>query len=97
MTFDRTYGTVTLKVGPCDSRVFQIGDAVPIQDGVYVGWEGLVIVKDGKLTAEYPGVVSKFGDTMKACDLMKYFGVHTVMAKERERRENDGKKRGESV
>lgn len=47
-TYD-TFGAigVQLKAGPCKCRQFDVGDSVDIDDGVYVGYEGIVAIKGG--------------------------------------------------
>lgn len=58
------YGETQLKVGEPKLRDFKIGDEVPIPDGVYLGWEGVVVVLGRKFVAEFPTIVNTYGDAM---------------------------------
>jgi len=56
------YGNVQLKVADdLTLKTFEIGDKVDIPDGAYVGYEGVVIVIDGKLSRVFPGLFDKYG------------------------------------
>jgi len=57
-----TYGSTQLKVGDLYCRLFDVGDTVDVPDGVYVGWEGVVVIVDGVFAAEFEHLVSKWGD-----------------------------------
>lgn len=63
---------IQLKVGPCECDRYNAGDIVPIDDGVYVTPEGVVVVHGGRLlcaivTSE---VVTKWGDVLNLHDLL---------------------------
>lgn len=58
------YGNAQLKVGDDLSQNFQIGDEVPIPDGVYVDYGTVVIIKEGKFLAEFDSLTTKWGDTI---------------------------------
>lgn len=47
-----TFGATQLKVGDCDMAHYDVGDEVTMADGVYVGYEGIVVIKDGVFVAE---------------------------------------------
>lgn len=52
MAYD-TYGDqIQLKSGPCEYNHYEIGDDVPISDGVHFDRSGFVVVQNGKLIAE---------------------------------------------
>lgn len=55
------YSDVQLKVGPCVCETYEIGDKVPIADGVYVGYEGLVVVIGGYFVAVFEKLTTKWG------------------------------------
>jgi hypothetical protein len=55
---------IQLKVGECDLKHFKVGDKVEIKDGVYMGHEGVVVIKDGVFLADFPYVISKWGDVI---------------------------------
>lgn len=57
-----TYGNVQLKVGDeLTLSEFGVGDEVDIPDGVYVGYEGVVVIIDGKLAKVFPTLLNKYG------------------------------------
>lgn len=56
------YSGIQLKVGDCDSRTFNIGDEVPIDDGVYLEYSGAVVVQEGKLKYFIEDVYDKWGN-----------------------------------
>lgn len=66
-----TYGDVQLKVGDVEMRHFQIGDDVPIEDGVYVAREGVVVIADGRFFAYFPTLKSKWGDEINPEDVLR--------------------------
>ena len=40
---------VTLKIGPCDLGAFQEGDSIDAPDGIYVGTDGAVVIRDKEI------------------------------------------------
>jgi hypothetical protein len=59
-----TLGDVQLKCGYCEMRHFEIGDDVTdagIADGVYVGYGGVVVVKNGKFIGQFEYLIDKWG------------------------------------
>ena len=62
-----TYGKrkVQLKIGECISAHYSLGEKVKISDGVYVGHEGVVVVKGGKLAAEFDCATDKWGNKLR--------------------------------
>jgi len=58
-----TYGRLEmqLKCGECLLNNFAVGDKVDIQDGVYVAYEGVAVVKDGIFIAEFENLTDKWG------------------------------------
>ena len=66
-TFD-TYGNVLLKIGPCNFCIFQVGDQVPLPDGIYCGAEGFVVVKSGIFIMEQTTIQSTWDTTIFSSD-----------------------------
>lgn len=64
------YGTTQLKVGPCVMASYQVGDAVEIRDGLYLGWDGFVLIQDGKMAGEWAQVTDTHGNTLPARTLL---------------------------
>ena len=59
------YGDAQLKVGDdLACRDFQVGDEVPIPDGVYLDWEYVVVVHDGRLVRVDSHLFTKWGDRL---------------------------------
>lgn len=56
-----TYGNCQLKVGECIGDNYEVGDKVPISDGIYLGNEGAIVIKDGVFVAEFNSLTSKWG------------------------------------
>jgi hypothetical protein len=55
------FGNCQLKVGLCELIEYKIGDVVPIQDGVYLDYGGVVVIKDHKFIAEFSELRDKWG------------------------------------
>ena len=55
------YAGVQLKVGKCELINYKVGDKTDIPDGVYVGYEGAVVIKKGKFVAQYRTLTNKWG------------------------------------
>jgi len=52
----------------CILRHFEVGDNVRdggIEDGVHVGYGGVVVVKDGVFVAEFECLIDKYGGTIE--------------------------------
>lgn len=61
---------IQLKNGPCKMEDYKVGDKVPLDDGVYVGREGVVVVIDGKFAAAFNHLTDKWGDLFDLGSLM---------------------------
>jgi hypothetical protein len=61
-TYD-IYAGVQLKVGPCIQIDYEIGDEVPINDGIYYSpYDGYIVVKDGVLIMQEEFITDKWGN-----------------------------------
>jgi hypothetical protein len=60
------YDGVQMKIGERAMHQYQPGDAVDIEDGVYVGWEGVVVIHGGRLIRAFPTLRSKHGEAWDA-------------------------------
>lgn len=58
------YGNCQLKIGPCELDVYDIGDKVPITDGIYLDYGGAVVIKDGIFVAEFKELTDKYGGSI---------------------------------
>jgi len=56
---------VQLKVGPCIGVHYKVGDTIGISDGLYIGYEGVVVIKDHIFVSEFgtDEVFTKWGDS----------------------------------
>ena len=55
-----SYAGVQLKIGDVQGIEFEIGEDVNIEDGIYLGYEGAVVVFDGKLICKFGVFCSGF-------------------------------------
>mgnify|MGYP001613846378 CR=1 FL=1 len=68
------YAGVQLKVGNDAMKEYDeyaVGDAVPIADGIYVGWEGFVVVHAGKILCVAETITTKWGMTASAESVLR--------------------------
>jgi hypothetical protein len=67
-----TYGrqAVQLKIGDPSLDHFKEGDEVNIADGVYLGYEGAVVIIDGKLAKVFSYVKDKWGGKIRVRDII---------------------------
>lgn len=64
------YAGLQLKVGPCNLDYYDIGDKVPIEDGIYVAWCGVVVIKEGVFVATFEHLLSKWGGVIETKDIL---------------------------
>ncbi len=55
---------VQLKIGDPSLHMFNEGDEVNIADGVYIGYEGAVVILNGKLAKVFNHLRDKWGGTV---------------------------------
>lgn len=87
------YDGVQMKIGDPSFRKYNIGDYInvpdgiggniPVADGIYIGYEGVIVVLDGKLIVRFDGVYTKWGQFLNMEDLtgdilFKYHWVHGI-------------------
>ena len=56
------YEGVQLKTGPCELLSYKIGDTVAIEDGIHIGFEGAVVIYEGRLVAMVKKIYDKWGE-----------------------------------
>lgn len=60
-----TYGEqgIQLKCGcdPMDPKDYKVGDETALCDGVYIGYEGVVVIDDGKVSRIFTSLTDKWG------------------------------------
>lgn len=67
-----TFGSleVQLKIMEGESDLKEIGDEVNEPDGIYVGYEGCVVIQGGKFIAEFSCLYDKWGGEINAQKLL---------------------------
>lgn len=67
-----TYGEkgIQLKVGELSMKHYNLGDKVEIPDGIYVGYGGVVVIKDQTFIAEFPFVKDKWGGVITPREIL---------------------------
>lgn len=67
-----TYGNVQIKCGNYhEFRTYEIGDKCDLSDGIYIGLEGAIVIKDGKFIAEFSDLNDKYGNKL-SCEQVIY-------------------------
>lgn len=59
------YGNVQIKIGDVFMKTFKLGDQSELPDGVYIGYEGVIVIHKGIFIAEFEHVHNKWGDGLK--------------------------------
>ncbi len=59
-----TYGNVLLRIEPTTLSEFEIGQTVPIADGIYCGEEGFIVIQDGRLVMETQTIAGPSGQAI---------------------------------
>jgi hypothetical protein len=77
------YGSdnIQLKIGRCECRHYDVGDRVEIPDGVYVGHEGVVVIKDSVMIATFPSLTDKWGGSIDPESVLMDRGVIAAKVK----------------
>ena len=82
-----TYGKqgVQLKVGDPALDHFKDGDEVNIADGVYLGYEGAVVIVNGKLAKVFSYLKDKWGGKIRVRDIINPINPITQAVQDLER------------
>lgn len=62
-----TFGDTQIKAGPCAMKHYKIGQSVPLENGVYVAPDGVVVIAGGIFVAEFSDLRDKWGGRLD-CD-----------------------------
>ena len=54
------YGKVKIKIDPSGKEYVE-GDSSPLPDGIYLGWEGAVVILNGIFIGEFPFLYDRHG------------------------------------
>ena len=79
------YEGVQLKVGDVTMREYTIGETVTLADGVYVGYEGVIVIKDSIFIAEYRYITDKWGCKITGDEFLNGKGPVSRAIKDMER------------
>jgi len=60
-------------------KTYQVGDVVPLEDGVHVAYEAVIVVQHGKFIAEFPHLITKYGGIV-SCESILNSHNHVVRA-----------------
>ena len=73
-TYD-TYGDkgIQIKAGVCMMEHYVVGDSCDLEDGVYIGYEGVIIINEGVFVAEHTHIFTKYGDIVDCSSLMDQY------------------------
>ncbi len=70
-----TYGNVQIKVGLIDMKKYKIDDKVDIPDGIYVGYGGAIVIKDGIFVMEVRILIDKWGKSIDCLTVLRGRGL----------------------
>ncbi len=62
---------IQVKSTECIMMNYEVGDQIPLEDGVHVGHEGVFTVKDGKVSAVYKQIIDKWGGTISPQEILE--------------------------
>ncbi len=62
---------IQVKSIECIMLNFEVGDKIPLEDGVHVGHEGVFVVKDSKVIAVYEELHDKWGGTISPEEILE--------------------------
>ena len=57
-----TYGDAQIKIGDVQMNCYEIGDGVPLDDGIYVDHGVAIVVLNGVFVAQFDKIYTKWGD-----------------------------------
>lgn len=58
------YEGVQIKRGPRTLHSYKIGDEVPLEDGIYISYEGAIVILGKKLVASFDDICTKWEHDM---------------------------------
>lgn len=67
--FDEVEG-IQIKLLDCSMNEYKVGDKIDLDDGCYIGYEGAFIVKEKTIMGVAYALYTKWGDKVKAEDIL---------------------------
>lgn len=61
---------IQIKSTECIMKGYEIGDQIPLPDGVHIGYEGAFVVDDGKVLGIYEEIYDKWGGPLDASEII---------------------------
>jgi len=49
---------------------YSIGEKVSLDDGIYIGFEGAIVIKDGVFIAEFDSLTDKWGNSLSCQEII---------------------------
>jgi len=56
------YGDAQIKIGDVRMNCYEIGDSVPLSDGIYIDHSTVIVIVDGIFVAQFDKLYTKWGD-----------------------------------
>ena len=67
-----TYGNVQIKCGNYEEfKTYQVGDKCDLKDGIYIGFEGAVVIEDKIFVATFTNLNDKWGNTLDCSKIIE--------------------------
>lgn len=83
--FDYVAGMQVKATPDPEMHDYKIGEKVPLQDGAYVCYEGIFIVKEGRVLAASETVFNKWGGQLEPFELLHQTSPVSVSIKQYEK------------
>lgn len=89
------YEEIQIKVNP-SGKTYKLGDKVEIDDGVYLGYEGVIVILGGQFIAKVDVLYDKWGGVIEPNSIIDRYNpvqqeiINILNSKERVKEEQDG-------
>jgi len=57
-----TYGDAQIKIGDVQMNYYEVGDSVPLSNGIYIDHSVAIVVLNGIFVAQFDELYTKWGD-----------------------------------
>jgi len=76
-----TYDGIQLKIGFNNLDEYNIGDETPLEDGIYVGYEGIALIKNGVFIEKYEFIIDKWGNRIFPREIIDHNNIISSIGK----------------